>query len=400
MKILVLNCGSSSLKYQLFDMDTETAVAKGNVEKIGLPDSFLTHQRPGADKVVVTQSAPDHAAAIRMMLDALLLHPEYGVIHDQSEIVAIGHRIVHGGPDFTKSCEVTDEVLAGMRKIIMMAPLHNPGAVLGIETARAQMPGLLNVVVFDTAFHQTMAPEAYIYGIPYEYFEKYKIRRYGAHGTSHRYVSIRCRELLGNPEHSKIVVCHIGSGSSLTAVLDGKVIDTSMGFHPQSGVLMGTRCGDLDPAILPYLAEREGWEPEEMATMINKKSGLLGISGVSSDMRDVQAAADQGNQRAALALQVLTHTVIHYIGAYVAELNGLDALVFTAGIGENAVEFRRDVCASLQYLGIELDQEANKQRGKETLISTPASRVPVYVIPTNEELMIARDTLAILNAKK
>ncbi len=395
MKILVLNCGSSSLKYQLFNMDDESVMAKGLVEKIGLSDSILTHQPANQDKVKIETSIPEHGVAIELVVKALL-DEKHGVIKDMKEIDAVGHRTIHGGTSFTESCIITDDVIAEMERLVDLAPLHNPPSILGIRACQDKMPGIPMVGVFDTAFHQTMDAAHYLYGLPYEYYEKYQMRRFGFHGTSHRFVSIRCRELLGNPEHSKIITCHLGNGSSIAAIVDGKVIDTSMGYTPLEGLVMGTRCGDLDPAILPFLMRKEGLDADALDAVINKKSGLLGISGVSSDMRDIEAAAADGNERAQVAMEIFRKTVIHYIGAYAAEMNGVDAILFTAGIGENDIANRAAICENLSYLGVEFDKEANDCRGKEVMISTPNSKVKVFVIPTNEELMIARDTAALV----
>ena len=395
MKVLVLNSGSSSLKYQLFNMDDESVLAKGLIEKIGLEGSMLTHQPAGKDKVKIETSIPNHSVAIELVV-AALLDENHGVIKDMKEIDAVGHRTVHGGTTFSESCLITDEVVAEMERLVDLAPLHNPPGILGIKACQEKIPGVPMVGVFDTAFHQTMPPASYLYGLPYEYFEKYQVRRYGFHGTSHRFVSIRCREILGNPEHSKIVTCHLGNGSSLAAIKDGKVLDTSMGLTPLEGLLMGTRCGDLDPAILPFIMEKEGLDTAGMSKVMNKQSGLLGISGVSSDMRDVEEAANAGNERAQIALDVFKKTVLRYIGAYVAEMDGVDAIVFTAGIGENGKAVRKSICESLSFLGIEFDEAANDCRGKEVEISKPGSKVRVFVIPTNEELMIARDTKEIV----
>ena len=391
MKILVLNCGSSSLKYQLFNMDDESVMAKGLVEKIGLAGSVLTHQPAGSEKVKIETDIPNHSVAIELVVNALL-DEKHGVIRNMKEIDAVGHRTVHGGTTFTQSCRITDAVVAEMERLVELAPLHNPPGILGIRACEEKIPGVPMVGVFDTSFHQTMDPAHYLYGLPYELFEKYQVRKYGFHGTSHRFVSMRCRQLLGNPAESKIITCHLGNGSSLAAVKDGKVIDTSMGFTPLEGLVMGTRCGDLDPAILPYLMRKEGLDADGIDKLINKKSGLLGVSGVSSDMRDIEDAAKQGNERAQIALAMFVKTVLRYIGAYAAELNGVDAIVFTAGIGENGIAMRQQICENLTYLGVEFDATANDCRGKEVEISKPGSKVKVFVIPTNEELMIARDT--------
>ncbi len=398
MKILVLNCGSSSLKYQLFNMDDESVMAKGLVEKIGLGNSELTHQPQGKDKVKIEADIPNHGVAIEMVT-AALLDKEHGVISDMREIDAVGHRIVHGAQMFSASCIIDEKALADLETLSELAPLHNPPSILGIRACCEKIPGVPMVGVFDTAFHQTMPAANYLYGLPYEYYAKYKIRRYGFHGTSHRFVSSRCAELLGRDD-AKIITCHLGNGSSLSAVDHGKVVDTSMGFTPLAGVLMGTRSGDIDPAIVTYIMDKEGLDTAGMNAVLNKKSGLLGISGVSSDMRYVEEAADQGNERAKIALDVFRKTVVSYIGAYAAEMNGVDAIVFTAGIGENSALERAAICANLTYLGVDFDAEANDCRGKEVEISKAGSKVRVFVIPTNEELMIARDTKALAERVK
>ncbi|MDO4581806.1 MAG: acetate kinase [Bacillota bacterium] len=394
MKILVLNCGSSSLKYQLFNMDDESVMAKGLVEKIGLDGSVLIHQPEGMDKVRIETAIPDHGTAIELVV-AALLDAKHGVIKDMKEIDAVGHRTIHGGTTFAESCVIDDKVMAEMERLTELAPLHNPPSILGIRACEQKIPGVKMVGVFDTAFHQTMPPSSYLYGLPYELYEKYQLRRFGFHGTSHRFVSARAIEIMGNPAHSKIITCHLGNGSSMAAVKDGKTIDTSMGFTPLEGVIMGTRSGDLDPAIIPFLMDKEGLDIAGVNALLNKKSGLLGISGVSSDMRDIENAAKEGNQRAQMALDVFKKTVLRYIGAYAAELDGVDMIVFTAGIGENGISTRKEICDNLHYLGVEFDEAANDCRGKEVEISKPGSKVRVFVIPTNEELMIARDTMAL-----
>lgn len=395
MRILVLNCGSSSVKYQLFDMATETVMSCGLVDKIGLDGAELIHKRPGFDNVINQTDIPDHGAAIVLVIDALL-SKDHGVIKDMKEIDAVGHRIVHGGIHFLSSCVIDDACLAEMEQVIEFAPLHNPAAVLGMRACLDHIPGIPMVAVFDTSFHQTMPPAAYMYGIPYEYYEKYQVRRYGCHGTSHCFVSRRCEELMGTKD-CKIITCHLGSGSSLAAIDKGKVVDTSMGFTPLAGVLMGTRCGDIDPAAITYIMGKEGMDTEAINHLMNKQSGLLGISGVSSDMRYVKDAASEGNERAQLALDVFERTVIRYIGAYTAVLNGVDAIVFTAGIGENNIDARASICKKIDYLGFEFDDQANDCRGKEVEISKPGSKVRIFVIPTNEELMIARETKDLVN---
>ena len=394
MKILVLNCGSSSLKYQLFNMEDESVMAKGLVEMIGLDGSCITHRPTDKDKVRIETPIRNHSAAIQLVISCLT-NPMHGVISSMDEIDAVGHRTVHGGMVFTESCLIDDKVVAQMEELVELAPLHNPPVITGIKACQEIMPGVPMVGVFDTAFHQTMPPSSYLYALPYEYYEKYGVRRYGFHGTSHRFVSARCLELMGNPEHSKIITCHLGNGSSISAIVDGKCIATSMGFTPLEGLVMGTRCGDIDPAIIAYLMKKTGMDLAGIDNVLNKQSGLLGISGVSSDMRFVEQAANEGNIRAKQAIDVWQRKLIRYIGACAAELNGVDAIVFTAGIGENDAAEREKVCENLTYLGVEIDKEANNMRGQERLISTPDSKVKVFVIPTDEELMIARDTAAL-----
>ena len=397
MKVLVINCGSSSLKYQVLDMPSEQLICKGLVEKIGLKDSMLTHTKIGADEKFVLQSPmPDHTTAIGHVLDALL-DPEHGVAKSLDEIGAVGHRILHGGDKFTASCLVDEKCKEAIRSCIPLGPLHNPANLMGIEACEKLMPGKPQVAVFDTAFHQTMPPEAFMYALPYEYYEKYAVRKYGFHGTSHRFVSAKAAEMLGKDiKDLKLISCHLGNGASLAAIKDGKCFDTSMGLTPLEGLVMGTRCGDIDPAAIPFIAEKEGMSFKEADTMMNKKSGILGVSGVSSDFRDVEAAAGEGNARAQLALDMFVHRVKHYLGASAAEMNGVDAIIFTAGLGENGKTTRAAICKDMDYLGIELDPERNDVRGKETVISSDASRVKVLLIPTNEELMIAMDTYDIV----
>lgn len=396
MKVLVLNCGSSSLKYQLFDMTTESVMAKGLVEKIGLEQSDLTH-KVGDQKVEIHAVMPNHSKAIELVIGCLT-SPEHGVIKDMKEIDAVGHRIVHGGSTFAQSVLLQDEVIAEVEKLVEIAPLHNPPALLGINACKETMPGVPMVGVFDTSFHQTMPASSYIYGIGYDMYEKYGVRRYGFHGTSHRYVASRAIELLGKPAaETKVVTCHLGNGSSISAVNGGKCMDTTMGFTPLAGLLMGTRSGDIDPAIVPYICERENMSLQDVNNYLNKKCGLLGISGVSSDMRYVEDAAAKGNERAQLALEMLEQQIVKYIGAYAAEMNGLDAVVFTAGIGENGISLRKAVCERLSFLGLDFDTAANEVRGKETEITKAGSKVKAFVIPTDEELMIARDTMAIVS---
>ena len=395
MKVLVINCGSSSLKYQLIDSETEIALAVGLCERIGI-DGRLNHTPNGGEKVVIEQAMPDHEVAIRMVLDALT-NENYGVIKNLDEIDAIGHRLVHGGEKFTKSVIIDDEVIAGVEECSPLAPLHNPANLIGVRACQAIMPGVPNIGVFDTAFHQTMEPVAYMYGLPYEYYEKYKVRRYGFHGTSHSFVSKRAIQMLNlDPDNSKIIVCHLGNGSSISAVKNGKVVDTSMGMTPMEGLVMGTRCGDMDPTIVEFLANSLNKSLEEVMVILNKKSGVLGISGVSSDFRDLDKASNEGNERAKLAVEVFSYRTAKYIGSYIAAMNGVDAIVFTAGLGENNIVVREQVLNHFGYMGITLDKEANQIRGEEKIISTPDSKVTVAVIPTNEELAIAHETVALL----
>ena len=392
MKILVVNCGSSSLKYQLIDMETEEVMAKGYFERIGLEGSFLTH-KVGGQKYKIEKNIKNHAEGMEIVIEQLL-HKDYGVISNLDEIDAIGHRIVHGGSKFTKSVLVDDEVIKGIEDAIQFAPLHNPAHLQGIYACQKALPGKPNVVVFDTAFHQTMPEKAYMYAIPYEYYEKYKVRKYGAHGTSHKFVSKRVAEIMNKPiEDLKIISCHLGQGASLCAIKDGKCVDTSMGLTPLGGIPMGTRSGDLDPSVVTFLMEKENISPADMETLLNKKSGKLGISGVSSDDRDVEAAANEGNKRAQLAMDVFMYQVAGYIGRFAAQMNGVDVITFEAGIGENGIAVRKGICDYLGFLGVIIDEEKNNCRGEEVEISTPDSKVKVYVVPTNEELMIARETM-------
>ena len=396
MKVLVINAGSSSLKYQLMDPATREVLAKGLCERIGI-DGRLTHKVPAKDaKYEFEIPMPTHAEAIQAVLDALL-SSEHGVIKSASEIDAVGHRVVHGGEKFASSVLITDEVMAALEECIPLAPLHNPANITGIRACQKVMPGVPMVGVFDTAFHQTMPAKSYIYALPYEYYETDKVRRYGFHGTSHRYVSARAAALLGKPiEELKIITCHLGNGSSVAAVDCGKSVDTSMGFTPLAGLPMGTRSGDLDAGIMEYLMNKYGYDMKEMMTILNKKSGVLGISGVSSDFRDVENAANEGNQRAALALEAFQYGVKKLIGAYAAAMGGVDAIVFTAGVGENDANTRMAAASGLEFMGVKMDAAANKVRGKETVISAPDSKVKVLLIPTDEELMIAMDTAAIV----
>lgn len=398
MKILVINCGSSSLKYQVIDSDTEHVLAKGLCERIGI-DGRLTYQPAGQDKIKYEAPMPAHRQAVELVLKQLT-DPETGILKSVDEIQAVGHRMVHGGEKFACSTLLTDEVLKTVESCNDLAPLHNPPTLVGVAACKELMPTTPMVGVFDTAFHQTMAPEAYIYGLPYEYYEKYGMRRYGFHGTSHKFVSQRTAELLGKkPEDVKVIVCHLGNGSSISAVDGGKCVETSMGLTPLEGLIMGTRSGDIDPTCIEFIAHKENITLEEAMTIINKKSGVLGISGVSSDFRDLEEAANEGNERAKLALDAFCHHVKKYIGSYIAVMNGVDAIVFTAGIGENSPEVREQIMEGFGFIGATIDPVANKVRGKETLISTPDSKVKVFCVPTNEELAICRDTVEIVTKK-
>ena len=401
MKILVLNCGSSSVKYKLIDTDAEKTLAEGGVEKIGLPDGFLKFKRPDGSKEIKELGHIDHRQAVQAILD-ILTDPKEGCIKSFSEIDAVGHRVVHGGEKFNKSVLITDEVIQQVKDCYPLAPLHNPANITGIEAITSLMPGVPQVGVFDTAFHQTMPAKSYMYPLPYKYYLEDGVRRYGFHGTSHRYVSARAAEFLGRDINNlKMVTCHIGNGGSITAVLDGKSVDTSMGLTPTEGLMMGTRVGDVDPGVITFLMEKHNLNAKGIQTLINKESGVLGVSGISNDMREIEAADNAGDQRAHLALEIYEQRIIKYIGAYAAEMGGLDVIVFTGGVGENQTGVRKNVCAPLGFMGVELNEELNaKTRGTETLISTPASKVAVVVIPTDEELMIARDTREIVEGLK
>ena len=393
MKILVINAGSSSLKYQLMDMDNESVLAKGICERIGIDGLFTYKPQIEGKEAIKAQpvAMPTHSEAIQAVLSALV-DAENGVVASMEEIDACGHRVLHGGMEFTASCIVDDACEAAIKKCFPLGPLHNPANLMGIKACQNVMPGTPQVAVFDTAFHMTMPAQAYTYAIPYEYYENDQVLRYGFHGTSHRYVSARAVDLLGNPEHSKVICCHLGNGSSLSACIDGKCVDTTMGLGPLAGVPMGTRCGDIDGTIIEYLMGRYGYSIEEMMNILNKKSGVLGISGVSSDFRDLEAAASSGNERAQLALDKFHYEVRKDIGAYAAAMGGCDAIVFTAGVGENGAENRAEICKGLEYMGVKICPERNAIREDEHLISTDDSPVKVFVIATNEELMIARDT--------
>ena len=398
MKILVINCGSSSLKYQLIDMETEDVMAKGLVERIGIEGSRIKHETIGKEKKTIETPMQDHKRALELVMESLT-NEEYGAIKSLDEIDAVGHRVVHGGEDFAKSVIIDDKVLKGIEDNVEIAPLHNPPNIMGIKACQRLLPDVKQVAVFDTAFHQTMPEESYIYALPYEYYEKYKIRRFGFHGTSHKYITNKAAEMLGKDVNDvNLITCHLGNGSSICAVEKGKSIDTSMGFTPLEGLAMGTRCGDLDPAILPFIMDKENLSTEEINTLINKKSGVLGISGVSSDFRDIEEARDEGNKRAKLALDIFEKRVRGYIGSYMTELDHVDAIVFTAGVGENSIEMRESIVAGLKSLGIKLDPERNNVRGEDKLISSDDSAIKVFVIPTNEELMIARDTKELVEA--
>ena len=396
MKILVVNSGSSSIKYQLFNMTDESVLAKGLVERIGISDSIINHYPSNGQPVITHQDIPNHRVGIKLMMDALL-HQEYGVINDVSEISAVGHRVVHAGEKFSGSVLLTEEVMDALKECIELAPLHNPPNILGIEVCKELMPGVPQVGVFDTAFHQTIPECAYLYGIPYKFYKKYKIRRYGFHGTSHKYVAQRAADILKKPiEELKIITCHLGNGSSITAVKNGVSIDTSLGFGTVAGIIMGTRCGDVDPAVIPFLMDKENLTVKDINKILYKESGFLGLSeGISSDKRDLREKANQGDERAIRTISVFTYGIKKYIGAYAAAMGGLDVIVFTAGIGENSQETRAEACEGLEFLGVKIDPKKNKVRSKEAIISNDDSRVKIMVIPTNEELMIAKDTVEI-----
>ena len=395
MKILVINCGSSSVKYQLMDMTDESVLAKGNYERIGMEGSFLTHKANG-EKYKYERDAKTHEEAIAFILEQLT-DSEHGVIASLDEISAIGHRIVHGGEKFTKSVIVDEEVVKGIEDAIKFAPLHNPGHLQGIRACQKELSGKPNVTVFDTAFHQTMPKEHYLYPIPYEYYEKYGVRKYGAHGTSHKYVSGRIAEILGKkPEDLKIINCHIGQGASLCAIQGGKCIDTSMGLTPLGGIAMGSRSGDLDPSVVTYIMEQANITPSEMNRILNKESGLLGMSGISADNRDILQEAENGNERAKLAIKEYCYIIAGYIGRYAAAMNGVDVITFAGGVGERGIDERKEICSYLGFMGVELDEEANKVKAEEREISKPESKVKVWIVPTEEELMIARETMELV----
>ena len=397
MVILVLNCGSSSIKYQVIDMEAQSSklLAKGLVERIGLPEGDLTHKPVGKEKFELHQPIPDHTTGISLVLQALT-DPVHGVIRSLDEVKAVGHRVAHGGEFFPESCLVTKQVQEKIRSLFQIAPLHNPANLEGILSIEKVLPGVKQVAVFDTSFHQTLPATNFMYALPYEYYQKYGIRKYGFHGTSHRYVSARCAELMGKPiEELKLISCHMGNGSSICAIDGGKCVDTSMGFTPLVGLPMGTRCGDLDAGVIQFIMNKYGISIDEMLNILNKKSGVLGVSGVSSDFRDLDAAAAEGNDRAQLALDMFHYWVAKVVGSYVAAMNGVDAIIFTAGVGENSKSSRAAIAEYFGYLGVKIDPVANSKRGEDIMISTPDSKVKVFVIPTNEELVIARDTKAI-----
>ena len=397
MKILVLNCGSSSIKYKLFDMTTKEVLAQGGIEKIGLVGSFLKLTLPNGEKKILEKDLPEHTAGIEFILNTLV-SPEYGAIKSLDEINAVGHRMVHGGERFSESVLLNKEVLDAFIACNDLAPLHNPANLKGVNAVSAILPNVPQVGVFDTAFHQTMPDYAYMYAIPYELYEKYGVRRYGFHGTSHRYVSQRVCEFLGvDPKGKKIITCHIGNGGSISAIKDGKCIDTSMGLTPLEGLVMGTRSGDIDAGAVTFIMEKEGLNATGISNLLNKKSGVLGVSGVSSDMRELEAAVAAGNPKAILAEKMYFYRIKKYIGAYAAALGGVDIILFTGGVGENQANCRSEVCEGLEFMGVKIDLEKNKVRGEEAIISADDSKVTVAVIPTDEELMIASDTLAILN---
>ncbi len=396
MKILVLNCGSSSVKYKLIDTATDAVLAEGGAEKIGLPDGFLKYKKADGSKAIIELGQTDHNGAVKAILN-LLTDPVEGCIKNYDEIDAVGHRVVHGAEKFSQSVLITDEVKDMIKQCYDIAPLHNPANMTGIDAITALMPGTPQVAVFDTAFHQTMPAKSFMYALPYKYYEEDGVRRYGFHGTSHRYVSQRVCEFLGvDPKGQKIITCHVGNGGSITAIVDGKSVDTSMGLTPTEGLMMGTRVGDVDPGALVYLMLKHNLSATDLQKVINKESGMLGISGISSDMREIEAAMDKGDKRARLGQDMYQQRIIKYIGAYAAEMGGVDIIVFTGGVGENQCSLRAEVCEPLAFMGVEIDPEANKVRGEEKVISTPTSKVKVVVIPTDEELMIARDTEAIV----
>ena len=394
MIVLVLNCGSSSVKYSLYDMPEARILASGGIEKLGLPDSFIKFKTADGKKVQIDRPLPEHTVAVEFILE-ILTKSEYAVLDSVDQIEAVGHRLVHGGEAINKSVLINDEVIEQVKRVSDLAPLHNPPSLKGIDAITKLLPKVQQVAVFDTAFHQTMPVYTYMYALPYEYYEKYGVRRYGFHGTSHRYISHRACEILGKDfDKTRIITCHIGNGASIAAVCNGKVLDTSMGLTPTDGLMMGTRCGSIDPGIVPFIMEHEKMTPSDFSTMVNKKSGVLGISGVSSDMRDVEQASEAGNERAKLALEMYRYRIKKYIGAYAAAMGGVDVIVFTGGVGENDQTTRESVVSGLEFMGVEFDSAVNRSsRGEEKVLSKPSSRVTVICVPTDEELMIARDTM-------
>ncbi len=396
MNILVINCGSSSLKYQLINSDTEEVLAKGLCERIGLDGSLLTHKLASGEKIIIEEPMPNHTVAVKIVIDALT-NDKHGVVKSLDEINAVGHRVVHGGEKFATSVVINDDVMKAIEECNELAPLHNPANLIGINSCREIMPKVPMVAVFDTAFHQTMPEKAYLYGLPYEYYEKYKVRRYGFHGTSHDYVSQRAAAMLGKGrEDLKIIVCHLGNGASVSAVANGKCVDTSMGLTPLEGLIMGTRSGDIDPAICEFICQKENLTPEQMNNILNKKSGVYGMSGISSDFRDVEKGAAEGQHQAVVAMEAFYYKVAKYIGSYAAAMNGVDVIAFTAGVGENSKEGREAICEYLTYLGTEIDTEKNNVRGEERIVSKEGSKVVLMAIPTNEELAIARQTFELV----
>lgn len=396
MKILVLNCGSSSIKYKLYDMTDESVLAQGGVERIGLDEAFIKVKLDNGEKKKIMADLPTHKEGVELVFKCLL-DPDFGAIKSLDEIGAVGHRIVQGGDLFEKSCLVNEGVEAGIESLCDLAPVHNAGHLKGIRAVDHLMPNVPQVTVFDNAFHSTMPAHAYLYAVPYELYEKYHVRRYGFHGTSHRYVSHRVAELMGKDiKDLKIITCHIGNGASVAAIKDGKVIDTSMGLTPLAGVMMGSRSGDIDPSAVTYIMDKLHLQPQEMADFLNKKSGVLGITGISSDMRDIEEAAKNGNERAQLALRMYNYRIKKYIGSYAAAMGGVDVIVWTAGVGENQISTRMEACSGLEFLGVKMDEEANNCRGEEKLISAPDSKVQVWVVPTDEEIVIARDTMELV----
>ena len=399
MIVLVLNCGSSSVKYSLYDMPEARILASGGIEKLGLPDSFIKFKTTDGKKVQIDRPLPEHTVAVEFILE-ILTKSEYAVLDSVDQIEAVGHRLVHGGEAINKSVLINDEVIEQVKRVSDLAPLHNPPSLKGIDAITKLLPKVQQVAVFDTAFHQTMPAYTYMYALPYEYYEKYGVRRYGFHGTSHRYISHRACEILGKDfDKTRIITCHIGNGASVTAIKGGKCIDTSMGLTPLAGVMMGSRSGDIDPSAVTYLMEKLGKKPQEMADFLNKESGVLGITGISSDMREIESAAEEGNEKALLALKMYNYRIKKYIGAYAAVMGGVDIIVWTAGVGENQISTRLEACSGLEFLGVKMDAEANKVRGKEAIISAPDSKVTVCVIPTDEEIVIARDTMRLVTEK-